>query len=108
MTSNTDWKTERELLVKKMACSWLETMCTRWNDDMYTISGYKHRAFVAEFGECLEKIPDCALNNLALKLWNNAERPNNRAPRQLLVECIATAPEGKTGLPFFDDWQPHM
>ena len=52
------------------------------------ITGFRDEAFVRLFGPGLHKVPDSLLVNLALGE---------------MARLISSAPEGKTGLPFFDE-----
>ena len=52
-----------------------------------SVSGFRDPEFISVFGPGLAKLPDSALVNQALAL---------------LTEHVASAPTGKTGLPFFD------
>ncbi len=52
-----------------------------------SVSGFKDPEFIRTFGPGLYRLPDSELVNLALAL---------------LTEHVAAAPEGRTGLRFFD------
>ena len=52
-----------------------------------SVSGFKDPEFIKAFGPGLDRLPDSELVNQALAL---------------LTEHVAAAPEGKTGLRFFD------
>ena len=53
-----------------------------------SVSGFKDPEFISAFGPGLDRLPDSELVNQALAL---------------LTEHVAAAPEGMTGLRFFDD-----
>ena len=53
-----------------------------------SVSGFKDPEFIRTFGPGLDRLPDSELVNQALAL---------------LTEHVAAAPEGRTGLRYFDD-----
>lgn len=72
-------------------------------NDLGVIAGSKDPAFVGRFGVSLEKLEDADIAALTLYL-----PPQASLVRALgkLAEHIEEAPEGKTGFPYLDDWNP--
>ena len=71
--------------------------------DMKVVTGFEDLEFVHRFGLSLEKVEDADIAALTLCL------PLAESLEKALAELrkhIADAPEGKTGLPYFDEWQP--
>ena len=75
----------RAALIEKLR-SRLEPVLSDF-DGVRSVSGFKDPEFIKAFGPGLDRLPDSELVNQALAL---------------LTEHVAAAPEGKTGLRFFD------
>ena len=71
--------------------------------DFKIVSGFEDQDFVNRFGSSLHKVVDADIAALTLYL-----PPQESLVKALgkLAEHIEAAPEGKTGLPYFDEWQP--
>ena len=71
--------------------------------DLGVVSGLKDPDFIGRFGASLEKVEDADIAALTLYL-----PPQDSLVMTLgkLAEHIEEAPEGKTGLPYFDEWTP--
>ena len=66
------------------------------------MTGFKDQNFINRFGSSLEKVEDADIAALTL----NLPPESLMASLGKLVEHIGKAPEGKTGLPYFDEWEP--
>ena len=71
--------------------------------DFIVVTGFEDQDFVDRFGAFLQKVEDADIAALTLYL-----SPQESLVMLLgkLVTHIGTAPEGKTGLPYLDEWQP--
>ena len=71
--------------------------------DLGIVSGFKDPEFIGRFGTALEKVEDSDITALTLHL-----PPQDSLVMALvkLAEHIAAAPEGKTCIPYFDEWTP--
>ena len=78
----------RATLIEKLS-SRLEPVITDLGD-YKSVSGFKDPEFVKQFGPGLERVSESQLVNQALAA---------------LTKQVASAPPGKTGIPFFDDLQ---
>ena len=76
----------RATLIEKLSPR-LEPVLTDFGD-FRSVSGFKDPEFVQQFGPGLERLSEAQLVNQALAL---------------LTKQVATAPPGKTGIPFFDE-----
>lgn len=76
----------RATLIEKLSPR-LEPVLTDFGD-FRSVSGFKDPEFVQQFGPGLERLSEAQLVNEALAL---------------LTKQVATAPPGKTGIPFFDE-----
>ena len=70
--------------------------------DLGVVTGFEEQDFVNRFGSSLQKVEDADIAALTFYL-----RPQESLMMSLgkLAEHISAAPEGKTGLPYFDDWK---
>lgn len=71
--------------------------------DLGIVSGFKDPEFIGRFGTALEKVEDSDI--AALTLYLPAQDSLVMALGKL-AEHIEAAPDGKTGLPYFDEWTP--
>ena len=71
--------------------------------DLGVVPGFTDRDFVDRFGSSLDKVVDAYIAALTLYL-----PPQESQVMELgkLAEHIEAAAEGKTGLPYFDEWKP--
>ena len=71
--------------------------------DLGVVTGFKDPDFIGRFGTSLEKVEDADIAALTLYL-----PPQDSLVMALgkLAEHIEEAPEGKTRLPYFDEWTP--
>ena len=76
----------RATLIDKLSPR-LEPVLTDFGD-FRSVSGFKDPEFVQQFGPGMERLSESQLVNQALTL---------------LTKQVATAPPGKTGIPFFDE-----
>ena len=76
----------RATLIEKLSPR-LEPVLTDFGD-FRSVSGFKDPEFVQQFGPGMERLSESQLVNQALTL---------------LTKQVATAPPGKTGIPFFDE-----
>ncbi len=67
------------------------------------VSGFVDREFVARFGVGLTKVGIADVAALTLYL---EPAPTMEKALANLYEHIRSSPEGKTGLPYFDEWAP--
>ena len=71
--------------------------------DLGIVSGLKDQEFIGRFGTALEKVDDADIAALTLHL---PLEDSLVMALGKLAEHIAAAPDGKTGLPYFDEWTP--
>ena len=71
--------------------------------DLGVVTGFEDRDFVNRFGASLQKVEDADIAVLTLYL---PPQDSLMASLGELVEHVGAAPEGKTGLPYFDEWVP--
>ena len=71
--------------------------------DLGMVTGVEDPDFVERFGSSLDKVTDADI--AALTLYLPAQECLVMALGKL-AEHIGAAPEGKTGLPYFDEWEP--
>ena len=71
--------------------------------DLGVVTGMKDPDFVARFGASLDKVNDADIAALTLYL---PEQVSLVMALGKLAEHIGAAPEGKTGLPYLDEWEP--
>ena len=71
--------------------------------DLGIVSGFKDPEFIGRFGTALEKVEDSDIAALTLHL---PMQDSMSMALGKLAEHIEAAPDGKTGLPYFDEWTP--
>ena len=98
----------REILVTKLASKLDPVIRGRYSTPDITflgkVVGHKDPAFVSRFGADLEKVTDEDIWRLMRYLPSS--QPTRVQALLQLYEYIESAPEGKTGLAFFDEWEP--
>lgn len=70
--------------------------------DMGIVTGFTDLPFVQRFGQSLDKVEDADIAALILYLPLQGSLSESLSR---LYEHIKLAPEGLTGLPYFDEWQ---
>ena len=92
------YRATKDALTKKLRQSRLAPLM---RDGVMT--GFEEPAFVERFGAHLDKVEDADIAALTLYL-----PPQDSLIISLgkLAGHMSAAPEGKTGLPYFDDWKP--
>ena len=71
--------------------------------DLGVVTGFKDLTFVERFGAFLDKVTDADIAALTLHLPRQKSLAMSLGR---LAEHVGAAPEGKTGLPYFDEWKP--
>ena len=71
--------------------------------DLGVVTGFEEPDFIGRFGTSLDKVTDADIAALPLYLSTQESLVMSLGK---LAEHIRAAPEGKTGLPYFDDWKP--
>ena len=71
--------------------------------DLGVVTGFKELDFVERFGSFLDKVTDADIATLTLYLPRQESLVMSLGK---LAEHVGAAPEGKTGLPYFDEWKP--
>ena len=71
--------------------------------DLGVVTGFKEPDFIGRFGTSLDKVENADIAELTLYLTSQESLAMSLGR---LAEYVRTAPEGKTGLPYFDEWKP--
>ena len=71
--------------------------------DLGVVTGFEERDFIERFGASLDKVTDADIAALTLYLPRHESLVMALGK---LAEHTEAAPEGKTGLPYFDEWKP--
>ena len=71
--------------------------------DLGIVSGFSDQEFIGRFGIHLDKVEDADIAALTLYLPYQETVVMSLGK---LIEHIKAASEGKTGLPYFDEWKP--
>ena len=71
--------------------------------DLGVVTGFKDQDFVNRFGASLQNVEDADVAALTLYL---PTQDSLMASLGKLAGHVGAAPEGKTGLPYFDEWKP--
>ena len=71
--------------------------------DLGVVTGFEEPAFVERFGAFLDKVTDADIAALTLCL---PEQESLLTSLGTLAKHVGAAPDGTTGLPYFDEWKP--